>query len=273
MSFQRPGAGAPDATSCRYGGSRLLFRGPRRRPVGKYLACLGGSETFGRFVGQPFAAQLEQALGLPVINLGSVNAGLDAFLAEKPVLDIAAGARASVVQLSGAQNLSNPFYRVHPRRNDRFIEPSERLATLFPEVDFTEVHFTRHLLALLRRTDPARFGELRATLRTAWLERMGRLLRRLGPDTVLLWLRYPDTLPEARDLGPEPLMVDRPLIAALRPLPRELVEVPVIPSIHSGDLDMMSYAPMERPVAEQALGPAAHHDIANRLMRTLRSHA
>lgn len=275
MSFQGTGAGASDAAPCRYRGSRLMFRGPRRRIDRPYLACLGGAETFGRFVAVPFAAHLEQALEVPVINLGCVNAGLDAMLQEPAVLDIAGQARATVVQLFGAQNLSNPFYKVHPRRNDRFVAATGRLTLLFPEVDFTEVHFTRHLLSLLHRTDPARFAEVRTVLRDTWLDRMGRLLAHLGSRTVLLWLRYPAEGVGSAGcrLGPEPLLLDRPLIERLRPRTRRLVEVAVTPAGQGGGLETMTFGPMERPAAEQALGPWVHHDIAVRLMRVLRPHA
>ncbi len=35
----------------------------------------------------------------------------------------------------GAQNLSNRFYAVHPRRNDRFLRASTLMKTIFREVD------------------------------------------------------------------------------------------------------------------------------------------
>jgi predicted Zn-dependent protease len=67
-----------------------------------------------------------------------MNAGLDAFLHAPQVLALAGAARVTVVQAMGAQALSNRYYRVHPRRNDRFLGPSPALSALFREVDFTE---------------------------------------------------------------------------------------------------------------------------------------
>src|SRR6056297_2682323 len=144
MAYQRMGRRPPDYLPVRYAGSRLVFRGPRRSLAGAYVACLGGTETCGSFVDRPWPALLEQDLGTPCVNLGLPNAGPDVLAGDPGLLRMARRARAVVVQLPCAMNLSNPFYRVHPRRNDRFVAAETPLRDLFPEVDFTEFHFTRH---------------------------------------------------------------------------------------------------------------------------------
>lgn len=273
MSFEHPGGSLPETAPCRYGTSRLWFRGPRRSFDAPYAAVLGGSETYGRYLRHPFVARVEEVLDFPCVNLGCINAGTDTFLNAPDVLGIAAAAQVTVIQLMGAQNLSNPCYRVHPRRNDRFLQPTPALTKLYPEIDFTEFNFNRHLLAVLHRTDPARFETLRAALRAAWLDRMRSLIAALGNPVVLLWLRY---APEGagcagQQLGPEPLMIDPPLVGRLRPLVRAVVEVPVARAGRSADLDGMLCGPLDQPAAAHELGPKAHHDIAARLSRTLRS--
>ena len=50
MAYVYPGAGAPEDAACRYGASRLLFRGPQRDVRGPYCVVLGGTETYGRYV-------------------------------------------------------------------------------------------------------------------------------------------------------------------------------------------------------------------------------
>ena len=47
------------------------------------------------------------------------------FVNEPTVIDICSKALVTVVQLMGAQNTSNRFYAVHPRRNDRFLARKE----------------------------------------------------------------------------------------------------------------------------------------------------
>ena len=143
-----------DYALCRYGTSKLLFRGPLRRTSSPYVVFVGGTQTFGRYVETPFPALVELSSGVPCINFGLQNAGLDVFLHDAEVMKIAAGGHVTVVQVLGAHNMSNRYYSVHPRRNDRFIAPSKLLCSIYPEVDFAEFHFTRHLLEALKQVSP-----------------------------------------------------------------------------------------------------------------------
>lgn len=268
MSYESPGAGASVVSSCRYGTSRLLVRGPRRPLDKPYAAFLGGSETFGKFVAHPFPDLVESGLGRVCVNLGCVNAGLDAFAHDAEALRIAQAAETTLIQLPGAQNLSNRFYRVHPRRNDRFLAASPMLAAIYREVDFTEFHFTRHLLGTLRRLSEDRFAVVRTELEQAWMARMRLLLRAIGGRVVLLWLRYDDD--GACDLGTRPLFVTPRMLEPLRPLVREIVEIAVRSAARSGEMQDMLLADLQAPAAAQLIGPATHQAIADRLVRVLR---
>ena len=54
MTYDARGQGALDYLPCRYGVSRLLFRGPKSKLDHPYLAFIGGTETYGRFIADPF---------------------------------------------------------------------------------------------------------------------------------------------------------------------------------------------------------------------------
>lgn len=269
MSYDAPGPGGLDYAPYRFRGSRMLFRGPDRRIDGAFVACLGGTETYGKYVAAPWPARLEAAAGLPCLNLGSVNAGVDSFLNEPAVLEAAREARLVVVQATGAQNLSNRFYDVHPRRNDRFLGPRPLMRRLFPETDFTEFHFTRHMTGALAQRAPAAFARLRAGLRTTWVARMTTLIERLGVPVALLWLgrTAPPTTAGAA-LAPEPLFVDRAMIDALRPRLAAVVEVA---AAAKGETGGMIFPPLEAPAAAELPGPAAHAAAAEGLLPVLRS--
>lgn len=230
MSCLRAGPGGPEVELCAYEGSRLAFRGPARRLGGRYVAALGGAETFGKGVGHPWPALLEAAAGVDVVNLGAVGAGPDAMLKDDMLRAACRAAQAVVLQVPGAQALSNPFYRVHPRRNDRFIAATPALQTLYPEVDFCDYAFTRHLLGGLCRRDPVRFARVAAALQAVWRARMAELLAGIAAPVVLLWLGDRPPLAETR-LGPgsAPLLVTRGMLEALRPQTAALVEVTVPP--------------------------------------------
>lgn len=272
MSVEQTGIFLPGEQPCQYAGARLQFRGPERDLNRPYLVFLGAGETFGRYVARPFPARVEEALGQPCINLGAVNAGIDAFLSEPDLLDIAARADMAVVQLFGAQNLSNRFYRVHPRRNDRFLTATDALTALYPEVDFTAFHFNRHMLMALHRAGPNRFAMLRTELQRAWKSRTARMLRRLRGNALLLHLQYsPDAGSEPdRRLGPEPLMVDAPLLADVSPLAQAAVSLPVTRAGQEGGLEGMVFPQMQLPSAAHQLGPDMHAVIAAKVTQTLR---
>jgi len=269
MSFESPGAAAPDETQCQYGASKLTCRGPERPLDAPYYAFLGDGETYGRFVNRPFPALVERTTGVICVNLGCVNAGLDAVLGDGDFVTIATGARIAVVQAMGAQNLSNRFYRVHPRRNDRFLEPTEVLTGLYPEIDFTEFHFNRHLLKALRRTSPRRFEAVSAELKTVWIERMRGLLVRFARKPLLLWLRYEGAGHEGGGIAGNPALVDGEMVAQLRDVLAGVIRVPVCAAGAAGELDGMVFGAMQEPAAAHLIGPEAHGRIARALVRAL----
>jgi len=176
MSFAASRAETLDYAPCSYGVSKLVFRGPKKSIDTPYIVALGGTETYGRFVARPFPDLVEDALGTAVLNLGCQNAGIDAFLYDTDILSLAEGAHLTVLQLMGAPNMSNRFYRVHPRRNDRFLGPSEALKGLYRDVDFTDFNFTNHMLSTLNMVSVSRFSLIREELQQAWSARMKLLL-------------------------------------------------------------------------------------------------
>jgi len=271
MAYEYQGEGALDYFPCRYGTSKLLFRGPRRKLEGDYVAVIGGTETYGKFVEKPFPALVEDGLDMPVVNFGYVNAGLDVFLQEPVVLDACAGAKVTVIQLIGAQNMSNRFYAVHPRRNDRFLRASTLMKTVFREVDFTEYHFTRHMLSHMKTNFPDKYAILENELKTAWVARMKGLLQKFEGPTVLLWLE--DHHPPGREkdtLGADPLMVDEEMVAEIRPYATQLVRVCPTHAARIQGTAGMRFAPLDEPAAAEMPGPAVHAEIADTLLPVVR---
>lgn len=264
MTFENAGSGPLDYAPCTYGGSRLIFRGPQRRLEGDYIAFLGGTETYGKFMRAPFPALVEEALGVTCVNFGQMNAGVDVFLNDNTVLAAAGQARITVVQAMGASNLSNRYYTVHPRRNDRFLKASALMQSLFRDVDFTEFHFTRHMLGALALRAPERFGQVIEEVQKAWLARMELLLSRIGSQAVLLW--FADHAPEEkldhRQTLNDPFAVERWMIERLRPEVAGVIEVIASPHALAQGTRGMVLGALELPAAKGMLGPAAHREAA-----------
>jgi len=259
MSYELNSASALSVGTCCYAGSRLQVRGPVRDLDDPYIAFLGGTEVFGRFVSEPFPAVTESLLNVPCVNLGGVNAGLDSFLSDTGLMRVAQDADLVVVQVLGAQNLSNRYYKVHPRRNDRFLQARPALVSLYPEIDFTEFHFNKHLLSRLKDVCDERFETVRVHIQSDWVSRMGDLISTLNGRLVLLWLRY--NLGGVDLVNREPVLVDQGMIDPLRPLVEGVVEMPVTTAGLANDVTGMEMGPLDLPTARLMLGPKEHNRI------------
>ncbi len=273
MAYEYAGEAALDYFPCRYGQSKLLFRGPRRTLEGAYAAVIGGTSTYGKFVADPYPAMVERALGMPVVNFGYMNAGADVFVGEPVVIDACRKAKVTVIQIMGAQNLSNRFYAVHPRRNDRFLRASTLMKTIFPEVDFTEFHFTRHMLSVLKGRSAESFALVEEELKAAWLARMRILLQKIDSETVLLWITGAsgaDPHGPGDGLGHEPFLVDADMVAEVRPFACDLVTVTPSDAALAAGTAGMQFAALDGPAAAAMPGPRVHAEITGALLPAMR---
>jgi hypothetical protein len=228
---------------------------------GAYVAVLGGTETFGKYVPEPYPALLEDRLGLPVINLASPHAGPDAYLADPDLLLIAQGARAVILQLPEPQNLSNRFFSVHPRRNDRFLGPTPALRALYRDVDFTEFAFNRHVLQGLARCGPRRFAPVADALRQSWVTRTRTLIGALGVPVVPVLIE-----PGPHRRGPGQVTVDTSMLEdLLGPTGATLVHLPARAETGPHDRIGMVIPPAEADIAGELPDAQDHRALARAL--------
>ncbi|WP_417604379.1 DUF6473 family protein [Primorskyibacter flagellatus] len=273
MTYERAGRTGLEYHPCRYDNSRILFRGPGRQLHGEYIAFLGGTEIYGRFVRDPVPVLVEKSINRTCINFGTPNAGLDVYLNEPAVLHAAEEAAVTVLQVMGASNMSNRFYSVHPRRNDRFLKASRSLQELYSEVDFTDFNFNRHMLQSLQGLSAERFEIVKEELRNAWLARMRQLLVSLRGRAVLLW--FAEHAPEDCDIAndQDPMFVNRAMVEAIRPQAADVIEVVASKTALERRTEGMVFAETDRLAVEELMGPMAHQEaaaaIAPRLSRLL----
>ena len=263
-----------DYAPCRYGTSRLRFRGPWTAPSPDALAFIGGLETFGRFTPDPFAAQTARTLGRPCLNLGVPNAGPDLLLGDPALIDICNSSAATVLQIPGALNLSNGFYTVHPRHNDRFTGASDKARAAFPRIDFTEFTFTRHLIGTLWRRAPKAFAALHDDLQKTWIERMTRLITRIETPLILLWLSDTPPRPATGDEDTDPLTRDPALIsegmmARIAPQASEVVTILATEADIAKGQTGLVVPNTERTAASRMLGTEVHRMTADALTGAL----
>ncbi|SFR18731.1 DUF6473 family protein [Poseidonocella sedimentorum] len=252
---------------CSYGASCLRFRGPAQPLEGDYVAFLGGTETFGRFVRRPYPDLVHDQIAQTGVNLGVVHAGPEAFLEDPGISEICAGARLTVIQIMGAGALSGPHYRVHPRRNDRIVEVLPLLRGMFETVDFSEHDFLRHLLHDCAEASPRRFRILVDALCQAWVARMQALISAIPGEVLLFW--FADRVPpkaQSYALEREPLFVTAPMIDKLHGARVSCLELPAsLDALGEGTAEMY-YDPREFTAAHTQLGQLAHLEAAQALV-------
>ena len=270
MTFEALSQTALDYLPCRYGKSKLLFRGPRRSLDKPYVAFLGANETYGKFIEQPFVDLLDDYIEPTCVNFGCLNAGVDVYLHDQCIHEIAQKSALTVLQVPSAQNMTNRLYSVHPRRNDRFVAPTNMLKTIFPEVDFAAFHYNKHMFKHLQDLSPERFRILEQELYEAWVARMLTLLGKINGRVVLLWVstRSPkdDTHGEVN-----PLFVTDEMMQRVTPSVTEYVEVVLSKEASTNPTEGMIFSQMEAPAAQEMMGPRAHEEVASKLLPVLRS--
>lgn len=269
MSFDTKGPGGLDYLTCRYGNSKVLFRGPKRPLDKPYVAFFGGTLTYGKFIKLPFPSRVENSLGITCVNFGCVNGGIDVYATDPVLRDAAIKAAVTVIQVTSPRNMSNRFYKVHPRRNDRFVEASALLRTIYREVDFAEFNFTNHMLKRLELVSPDRFDTVIDELRMAWLARMRLVLSQIPGKTVLLWASKVAPGDEPIDIDADPAFVTDKMLLEIEPLVTRIVKVVATPAAVAAGTDGMVFAEMEQPAAQAMLGPVMHEEIAQKLLPVL----
>lgn len=269
MSYHALSPGGLDYLPCRYGNSKVLFRGPRRSLDAPFIAFFGGTTTYGKFIQTPFSDILDAQLNATCINFGSVNGGVDVFATDPFLREVTAKAAATVIQITSPRNMSNRFYRVHPRRNDRFVDASAILRAIYRDVDFAEFNFTNHMLERLITLSPERFEPVVEELRAAWIARMRLVLSQIPGKSVLLWAS--DATPEdtADDMESEPAFVSPAMIKEVLPLATEYVEVIASDEARAAGTDGMMLGELDVPAASKMMGPMMHKEIASALKPVL----
>ncbi len=276
MKYDRITHGSLDYCLYRFEQSKIRFRGPRPDLSRPYCMFLGANETFGKFVPRPFTRVLQHKLGMPCANFSAVNAGVDFYLQDPSVLLATVKARVTIVAVTGAHNMSNRFYSVHPRHNDRFVKPSKILMTLFRDVDFGDIHYTRHLLASLYEADAIKFSIVVEELKMAWIARMKTLLERIEGRILLLWMgnELPHegrVEPDLADIQSDPVFVDQAMIDELSPLVAKVVECVPTAKAREAGIDGMLLQEGDAEIAEKMAGPTFHDEVAVALEKAITS--
>jgi hypothetical protein len=147
------------------------------------------------------------------------------------------------------------------------------LRMIYRDVDFTDFHFTRHMLSHLQGLSRERFAIVEAELQAAWLARIRSLLRAIDVPVHLLWLarRQPEETPTPGMLGADPLFITPQMLEEVAPLAASLTIVRPEEPHKSGAAPStrgMFFAADEEAAARALPGPDLH-DRAAALLQPL----
>jgi len=276
MTFQQNVAEARKYPTYRFGRARQIYRGSPPDLSGPYIACIGGSETFGKFVDKPYADYLDDALDMEVVNFGTPSGGPSFFLKDPVLLETLCNAELVVIQAMPAWANSNRLYSVRKRRNARMNSVSEMLRLMYPEVEMDRFRYAHNLLYKLYTADAEKFRMVELELRAAWVARMRELIDQIETRRLLFW--FSERLPE-EDGGfngsPEklisPAFVNRDMMEQLRPMVEAVVEF-VPAEEERGAMLRLDDARVQRNMIASRLhpSPAMHEDAAKALEIAIR---
>jgi hypothetical protein len=196
-------------------GKRVFqIRGPEPESLvtDRYFACLGAAFTFGCFSERPYGTLLQEALGIPTLNLGFAGAGPYYFLRFwNDLADYIKNARFVTILIMSGRSESNSFFdsggtEVYRLRSDK--------RTLGAENAWRE---------LLQREDSGVVREAVRETRETWIRNYQDLMVRIDKPKILLWLserapEYSENYENVHSLfGKFPQLVNREMIDRIKP--------------------------------------------------------
>ncbi len=264
-----------DYKTYRFGRSKQRFRGPQPDLTQPYVAFIGGSEPFGKFVEKPFPAILGQKLDYSCVNWGTPGAGPSFFLRDPVVLEACSKAKVCVITVMGAVAMSNRLYSVFKRRNSRIRDTSKTLKALYPNMKLGDFRFAHNMLRKMHQGNPENFKVVEIELREAWVARMRELLEEIETTRVLLWMsaRAPEEEPRIKDPGAftsPPAFVNREMIEKVAPMADILVEYVAGHGVANMPGDGRIFTEDQADAALRYPGQTMHNQVADLLADPLK---
>lgn len=158
--------------------TQFLLRGPKPKNLeeGKYFACIGAAQTFGRFCEKPYPALLEEKLSIQSLNLGRGGAGISFFSKEnEKLLKYVNSAKFAIIQIMSGRSESNSLFE------------SKGLGTYRRRSDGTHIGCDDAYKKLLEENDQDYVAKIVAETRHNWVNHFKDFLEQITVPRVLFW--------------------------------------------------------------------------------------
>ncbi len=201
--------------------SALLIRGPKPQNLerGRYFACVGAAQTFGRFCHAPFPTLLQQRLGIPTLNLGRGGAGPSFFSkGNEKLLDYINGGMFAIIQVMSGRSASSSLFE------------SKGLGYYIRRSDGVSIECDEAFRQLLEKNDEAYARTIVAETRHNWVNDYIELLETITIPKILFWFserppRYRERYSDVYALfGAFPQLVNGEMINEVNKHSHEYVE-------------------------------------------------
>ncbi len=169
---------SPDLPSDLYPGLPLALRGPAPGELapGRYIACVGAAQTFGRFCEEPFPRLLSRDLGIPAVNLGFGGGSPQLFSRHKELIRLLNESALVVLQVMSARNEDNSLFE------------GGGLGSLKSRSTGARMTAEAAYGSLIAAGDHTAVASVVAETRETWISSYEALLSLIHVPTVLLWL-------------------------------------------------------------------------------------
>jgi hypothetical protein len=163
--------------------SGIPFRGslPSKEQFlkGDFIIFVGASQTFGRLVQAPFPFIVENRVGIKAFNMGRAGAAPRFFLDNTQLLDYAANAKCSVLQVLSARGVENSML-FPPNSNELFLasKTGEFSGKLYADIAWDH---------LLRKLPLPSLMDVVEETQERWFSEMNDLVAMLPKPVILLW--------------------------------------------------------------------------------------
>jgi hypothetical protein len=193
----------------------LWLRGPapERLEKGRYIACIGGAQTFGCYCDNPFPRLLQQTLNVPVVNYGTGGAGPSFFLHQDKIFAPLDDAACVIVQVMSGRSESNSVFDTGGLAYITLRSDGRRMGAraAYQNLLMKKMIFGRKSLK-----------RIIAETRGNWVDNYRLLIRRIEAPVVLFWfaMREPDYresyIHVSTLLGGFPHLVNREMLEAVK---------------------------------------------------------
>ncbi|MEM1389522.1 MAG: DUF6473 family protein [Pseudomonadota bacterium] len=200
------------------------LRGPRSNlsetDLSNTICCIGAAQTFGRFVEDPYPAQIGRLLQQPALNLGVSGAGPGLYLAQQELMKLLEQAGTVIVQAMSARSVSAGIFETMANNGVlKFLEGPHKDKQMLAQQAY---------LLLRKDLGEEAYREQVSKAQAQWVNLYKELAQRLTGRRVFLWLSShkpgDNVRLESSPLGVFPHLVTDEMVSKIAPFFDDIVE-------------------------------------------------